>query len=89
MTSIVPVTDGHLLRNVLQEWAIRRVQGEMPGYFANARTVVLGGGNHDRTARTLRQYTDNIEFAEAPADVLPGYWPLPTPEYSFDEHAPT
>ncbi len=62
--SIVPVTDGHLLRNVLQEWAIRRVQGEMPGYFANARTVVLGGGNHDRTARTLRQYTDNIEFAD-------------------------
>ena len=42
-TTAVPVTDGHALRDVLQEWAIRHVQTEMPGYFANARTVVLGG----------------------------------------------
>jgi len=37
------VTDGHRLRNVLQEWTIRHLDGEMPGYFANARVVVLGG----------------------------------------------
>ena len=37
------VTDGHRLRNVLQEWTIRHLSGEMPGYFANARVVVLGG----------------------------------------------
>ena len=60
----VPATNGHMLRDVLQEWAIRRLQSEMPGYFANARTVVLGGRNHDRTARTLRQYTDNIAFSD-------------------------
>ena len=34
---------GARLREVLQEWAVRRVQTEMPGYFTNARTVVLGG----------------------------------------------
>ncbi len=60
----VPVTDGHALGNVLDEWAIRHVQAEMPGYFTNARTVVLGGGNHERATRTLREFTANIEFAD-------------------------
>ncbi len=63
-TDAVPVSDGHALRDVLQEWAIRHVQTEMPGFFANARTVVLGGLNHDRTTRILREYTDNLEFAD-------------------------
>jgi predicted amino acid dehydrogenase len=60
----VPVTDGHALRDVLQEWSIRHVQTEMPGYFANARTVVLGGLNHARTTRILREFTDNLDFAD-------------------------
>ncbi len=60
----VPVTDGHDLRDVLQEWAIRHVQTEMPGFFDNARTVVLGGLNHDRTTRILGEFTTNIEHAD-------------------------
>ena len=60
----VPVTDGRVLRDVLQEWAIREVHARMPGYFANARTVVLGGLNHARTTRVLREFTENIEFAD-------------------------
>ena len=60
-----PATDGHRLREVLQEWAVRRVQFEMPGYFTNARTVVLGG-DHARAVRVLREYTDNIHV-ENPA----------------------
>jgi predicted amino acid dehydrogenase len=60
----VPVTNGHALRDVLQEWAIRHVQTEMPGFFANARTVVLGGMNHERTTRVLREFTQNLEFAD-------------------------
>ena len=63
-TDRVPVSDGHALRDVLQEWAIRHVNAEMPGFFANARTVVLGGLNHDRTTRILREYTENLEFAD-------------------------
>jgi predicted amino acid dehydrogenase len=63
-TTLVPVTDGHTLRDVLQEWAIRHVQAEMPGYFTNARTLVLGGLNHQRTVRILREYTPNLEFAD-------------------------
>ncbi len=63
-TDAVPVTDGHALRDVLQEWAIRHVQNEMPGIFNNARTVVLGGLNHDRTTRILREFTANLEFVD-------------------------
>ena len=63
-TTAVPVADGHALRDVLQEWAIRHVQAEMPGFFNNARTVVLGGLNHDRTTRILREFTENLEFAD-------------------------
>jgi predicted amino acid dehydrogenase len=63
-TDAVPVSDGHALRDVLQEWAIRHVQTEMPGFFTNARTVVLGGLNHDRTTRILREYTQNLEFSD-------------------------
>jgi predicted amino acid dehydrogenase len=63
-TTAVPVTDGRALLDVLQEWAIRHVQTEMPGYFNNARTVVLGGVNHDRTTRILREFTPNLEFAD-------------------------
>ena len=60
----VPVVDGHILHDVLQEWAIRQVDNEMPGYFSNARTVVLGGVNHDRTTRVLKEFTQNLEFAD-------------------------
>ncbi len=58
------VTDGHRLRNVLQEWTIRHLAGEMPGYFSNARVVVLGGRNHYRSTRVLSEYTQNLRFAD-------------------------
>jgi len=61
---LAPSTDGHRLRDVLQEWAMRHVQTEMPGYFANARSVVLGDANHDGVVRILRENTDNITFAD-------------------------
>ena len=63
-TSRVPVHDGHLLAPVFQEWAVRHVQAEMPGYFDNARTVVLRGSTHDRTVEVLREYTQNIDFVD-------------------------
>jgi hypothetical protein len=58
------VTDGHRLRNVLQEWTIRHLAGEMPGYFDNARVVVLGGRNHYRSTRVLAESTKNLRFAD-------------------------
>lgn len=71
------VTDGHRLRNVLQEWTIRHLAGEMPGYFANARVVVLGGRNHYRSTRVLAESTQNLRFAD------------PAVEYGLDDiHTP-
>ena len=63
-TRMIPVTDGHPLRAVLQEWSIRHVQNTMPGYYTNARVVVLGGMNHAHTIRILQEYTENFEFAD-------------------------
>jgi predicted amino acid dehydrogenase len=62
-----PITDGELLTDVLQEWAIRGVQADMPGYFTNARTLVLGSGNHARTVKVLSEYTPNVAFADPTA----------------------
>lgn len=59
-----PLTDGHRLTDVLQEWAIRAVQNELPGYFTNARTLVLGSGNHARTAKVLGEFTPNVQYAD-------------------------
>ena len=63
-TRMIPVTDGHPLRAVLQEWSIRHVQNTMPGYYTNARVLVLGGMNHANTIRILQEYTENFEFAD-------------------------
>ena len=63
-TDAVPIADGHALRDVLQEWAIRHVANQMPGYFTNARVLVLGGLNHARTTRILREYTENLDFSD-------------------------
>ena len=63
-TRMVPVTDGHALRAVLQEWAIRSVNTEMPGYWNNARVLVLGGSNHEASLRILREFTQNFEYVD-------------------------
>jgi len=73
VASPVPVRDDSLLADIFQEWAIRRVEAEMPGYFINARVVVVGGTTRERTIAVLREFTDNIIFDEAGHDlVLPG-----------------
>lgn len=63
-TDQVPVTNGHELRDVLQEWTIRRTQSDLPGFFNNARVVVFGAMNHYGTVRILNEYTQNLKFAD-------------------------
>ena len=60
----VPITLGNTLHDVLQEWAVRHVQAEQPGYFDNARVVVLGSSNPTSATRILREYTANITPAD-------------------------
>jgi predicted amino acid dehydrogenase len=72
-TNRVPVRDDSLFADIFQEWAVRRVEAEMPGYFANARILVVGGTTRERTIAVLREFTDNIIFDEPGHDlVLPG-----------------
>jgi len=72
-TTRVPVRDDSLLADVFQEWAIRRVQTEMPGYFTNARVVIVGKTTRERTVSVLREFTDNIVFEVPREDLdLPG-----------------
>jgi len=69
----IPVRDDSLLTDIFQEWAIRRIEAEMPGYFANARVVIVGKTTAERTIAVLREFTDNIVFDEAGHDIeLPG-----------------
>ncbi len=58
------VTNGHALRDVLQEWTVRHAQTGIPGLFTNARVVVLGGMNHYRTSKVLTEFTPNLTFAD-------------------------
>lgn len=68
-----PVRDDSLVREIFQEWAIRRLEAEMPGYLANARVVIVGNWTRDRTIAVLHEFTDNIVFDGTGHDlVLPG-----------------
>ena len=60
----IPATNGHSLRDVLQEWTVRNAQADLTGLFTNARVVVFGGMNHYRTAKVLNEYTSNLTFAD-------------------------
>ena len=72
-TTRIPICDDALLADIFQEWAIRRVEAEMPGYFTNARVVVVGGTTRERTIAVLGEFTDNIIFDDAKHDiVVPG-----------------
>lgn len=72
-TTRVPVRDGALLTDVFQEWALRRLEAEMPGYLANARVVVVGGTTRERTVAVLHEFTDNIVFDDPDHDLsIPG-----------------
>ncbi len=62
-TARVPVRDGRMLAEVLQEWGIRNLQTDLPGYFNNARLVVVGRA-FERAVKVLREYTPNIDFTD-------------------------
>ncbi len=73
VTTQAPVRDGSLVTDIFQEWAIRRVVAEMPGYLANARVVIVGGTTRERTIAVLHEFTDNITFDDPGRDLrLPG-----------------
>jgi len=60
----VPVTTGARLRTIFEEWAVRHVQLEHPGFFTNARTLFLSGMTNYHIATLLSEYTRNLRFAD-------------------------
>ena len=60
----VPVTTGGRLSDILQEWALRHVQGKLGGYFNNARVLFFSGRTNYKLAQAMSEYTGNLEFAD-------------------------
>ena len=61
----VPVTTGGRLGDILQEWALRHVQGRLGDYFSNARVLFFSGTANYKLAQAMAEYTPNLEFADA------------------------
>jgi predicted amino acid dehydrogenase len=61
----VPVTTGGRLGDILQEWALRHVQGKLGDYFSNARVLFFSGTANYKLAQAMAEFTPNLEFADA------------------------
>ena len=61
----VPVTTGGRLGDILQEWALRHVQGKLGDYFTNAKVLFFSGVTNYKLAQAFAEYTPNLEFADA------------------------
>ncbi len=60
-----PVTTGHTLRTVSQEWALRHIQFMLGNNFFNhARVFFFSGITSHCIARVMAEYTDNLMFAD-------------------------
>jgi predicted amino acid dehydrogenase len=60
----IPVTTGHRLDDILQEWALRHVQQQLGDYFNNAKVLFFSGRERYKLARAMSEYTQNLEFAD-------------------------
>jgi predicted amino acid dehydrogenase len=91
-----PATTGARLREILQEWALRDVQQRLGGYFTNARVLFFSGRDDYKLARTMAEYTPNLQFADpllqlgAPTliDSLEGLELYATGAHYVPEHLP-
>ncbi|MCG3191120.1 MAG: hypothetical protein DIJKHBIC_00345 [Thermoanaerobaculia bacterium] len=60
----IPVTTGGRLGDILMEWALRRVQNSLGGYFNNAKVLFFSGMTNFKLAQAMAEYTQNISFAD-------------------------
>ncbi len=60
----VPVTTGGRLGDILQEWALRHVQGKLGDYFNNAKVLFFSGRTNYKLAQSMSEYTQNLQFAD-------------------------
>jgi predicted amino acid dehydrogenase len=60
----VQVTTGDRLGEIFLEWAVRRTQLKLGGFFNNARVLFLSGASNYKLAMAMSEYTDNFLFAD-------------------------
>jgi predicted amino acid dehydrogenase len=60
----IPVTTGGRLGDILQEWALRHVQGKLGDYFNNANVLFFSGRANYKLAQAMSEYTTNLQFAD-------------------------
>lgn len=58
------LTTGTRFCGILQEWAVRHAQGQMAGFFDNARVLFLSGLQDYRVALAMSEYSANLQFAD-------------------------
>jgi len=64
VVTTLPVTTGGRLGDILQEWALRHVQGKLGNYFNNAKVLFFSGRTNYKLALAMSEYTQNLEFAD-------------------------
>ena len=64
VVTVVPVTTGARLADILQEWAVRHVQNTLGSYFTNASVLFFSGMSNLKLAQTMCEYTQNVSFAD-------------------------
>jgi len=61
----IPVTTGGRLSDILQEWALRHVQGKLGDFFNNANVLCFSGRMNYKLALAMSEHTPNLQFADA------------------------
>jgi len=61
----IPVTTGGRLSDILQEWALRHVQGKLGDFFNNANVLFFSGRMNYKLALAMSEHTPNLQFADA------------------------
>ncbi len=61
---ISPLVDGSGVRAAMERWAVRLASEAQPGIWARKRVLMVPGLNHYGLAQALRQYTEELRYAD-------------------------
>ncbi|GAB4530183.1 MAG: serine carboxypeptidase [Anaerolineales bacterium] len=59
-----PLVDGSGVRNSLESWSLILAERAQPGLFSKKRVLMVPGMNHQNLVRGMRNYTEEIRYAD-------------------------
>lgn len=59
-----PVVDGQGILAAMERWAVRLIEEERPGFWAQKRILMVPGLNHGGLSEALQQYAEEIRYAD-------------------------